>query len=111
MVFGNELFFSLMQNKKIQKMKTEILKVANMKCDGCATTIKNELKKINGLQAADVDIENDSVTVTYDDAVRDEVVSKLLSLGYPEATEKNGLLLQLKSYASCMMGRASNLKL
>jgi len=33
----------------------------------------------------------------------------LYDLGYPEATEENGLLLQIKSYASCMVGRISNL--
>ena len=30
-------------------------------------------------------------------------------LGYPEATEENGLLLQLKSFASCMTGRVHNM--
>jgi hypothetical protein len=28
---------------------------------------------------------------------------------WPEATEKNGLLLQLKSYTSCMIGKINNL--
>jgi hypothetical protein len=37
--------------------------------------------------------------------LRDMLTSRLYKLGYPEATEKNGLLLQLKSYASCMIGR------
>ena len=34
-----------------------------------------------------------------------EIVEKLKSLGYPEATEENGLLTQAKSYVSCMIGR------
>lgn len=91
-------------------MKTEKIVIANLKCDGCATTIKSELLKLEGVKSAEVEMETDAVNVTYDDNVRDAIVSKLHSLGYPEATEKNGLLLQLKSYASCMVGRVSNMK-
>ena len=40
---------------------------------------------------------------------RQVIIDRLLQLGYPEATEKNGLLLQLKSYGSCMIGRINNL--
>lgn len=90
-------------------MKTEDIIIANVKCDGCATTIKKELLKITGVKSAVVDVEKDMVTVSYDDAVpRSLVIDKLHSLGYPEATEKNGLLLQLKSYASCMIGRLNH---
>jgi hypothetical protein len=48
--------------------------------------------------------------VIYDDNVdREKITNKLHSLGYPEATEENGLLLQIKSYASCMLGKLDNL--
>jgi len=33
------------------------------------------------------------------------LLKKFQALGYPKATEENGLLLKLKSYASCMVGR------
>jgi copper chaperone len=79
--------------------------VANLKCDGCATTIKRELQKIKGVADVHVDIDNDAVDVSYSDVDRSAITKKLHALGYPEATEKNGLLLQLKSYASCMVGR------
>jgi copper chaperone len=91
-------------------MTTEKIIIANLKCGGCATTIRNELLGIQGVDQAAVDIEKDSVEVTYDGVDRDVIIDKLYSLGYPEATEKNGLLLQLKSYASCMVGRVNNLK-
>ena len=78
-------------------MKSEELKVANIKCNGCATTIKNELLKINGIVDAIIDIDNDAVTVQYENVDRQIIIDKLHSLGYPEATEDNGLLLQLKS--------------
>ena len=91
-------------------MTSEKIIIANLKCSGCASTIKNDLLAIKGVTKADVDIENDSVDVTYEGVERDKIIDKLYSLGYPEATEKNGLLLQLKSYASCMLGRVNNLK-
>ena len=43
------------------------------------------------------------------DIERKKIISKLHDLGYPEATEENGLLLKLKSFASCMIGRTHNL--
>lgn len=90
-------------------MKTEKLLLANIKCSGCATTIKNELLKIKGVENVTVDIENDSIDLCYNDPDRELIIHKLHSLGYPEATEKNGLLLQLKSYSSCMIGKINNL--
>jgi copper chaperone len=88
-----------------RKMKTENIIVANVKCSGCATTIKKELLQISGVKNATVEVEKDMVTVSYEDVDRDVIVRKLHSLGYPEATEKNGLLLQVRSYASCMIGK------
>jgi len=91
-------------------MTTEKIIIANLKCSGCATTIKNDLLAIKGVTETVVDIEKDTVDITYDGIDRQVIIDKLYSLGYPEATEKNGLLLQLKSYASCMVGRVNNLK-
>jgi copper chaperone len=87
-------------------MKTEKLLVANLKCSGCANTITRKILEMAGVSKVVVDPEQDSVTVEHDDKTsRTEIMKALHSLGYPEATEENGLLLQLKSYASCMMGR------
>lgn len=90
-------------------MKTEEIKIANLKCGGCATTIKKELLELDGVTKVKVDNDTDSVTVTYKAGVRDTIIHKLHHLGYPEATEKNGLLLKLKSYSSCMIGKINNL--
>lgn len=89
-------------------MKTEKIIIANLKCSGCEKTIKNKLSEIEGVDSVVVNHEEDSVTINYNGNVsRDMLTEKLHSLGYPEATEENGLLLQLKSYASCMVGRMS----
>lgn len=91
-------------------MKAEKIIIANLKCGGCATTIKTDLLKLDGVNEVNVDIENDAVNVSYNDNVdRKIIIDKLHSLGYPEATAENGLLLQIKSYASCMVGRINNL--
>ncbi|HLP50580.1 MAG TPA: heavy-metal-associated domain-containing protein [Chitinophagales bacterium] len=89
-------------------MKTESILIANLKCSGCATTIKTELLKLPGMSAVEVDKDKDEVTVTYEGIDRNTITGKLHQLGYPEATEENGLLLQLKSFSSCMIGRINN---
>lgn len=91
-------------------MKTDVITIANLKCSGCETTIKKELLKIEGVSSVKIDQEKDTVKVTYDDNIeRVKIINKLHSLGYPEATEENGLLLKLKSYTSCMIGKIENL--
>lgn len=87
-------------------MQTEKILIANLKCGGCENTIKTKLSEIEGVESVSVNHDEDSVTINYDGkACREDFTKKLHSLGYPEATEENGLLLQLKSYASCIVGR------
>jgi copper chaperone len=91
-------------------MKTDVITIANLKCSGCETTIKKELLKIEGVSSVKIDQDKDTVKVTSDDNIdRIKIINKLHSLGYPEATEDNGLLLKLKSYTSCMIGKIENL--
>jgi len=88
-----------------QVIKENIL-VANLKCSGCANTIKRNISEMPGVLNVEVDADTDTVSVSYEDSLqRDSITKKLSSLGYPEATEENGLLMQLKSYASCIIGR------
>lgn len=93
---------------KRQSWKRNIY-IANLKCGGCATTITNELLKIEGLINVQVDNENNFVEIAYDSVERQIILNKLHDFGYPKETEENGLLLQLKSYASCMIGRVNNM--
>lgn len=86
-------------------MKEKIY-VANVKCHGCASTIVNKLGELSGMRSVNVNPNEDLVEVDYDEVLeRAVIINRLHALGYPEATEENGLLLQLKSYASCMVGR------
>jgi len=87
-------------------MKIDKIIIANLKCSGCENTIKTKFMAIEGVKVVEISQEEDTVTVQHIESISREVLTeKLLSLGYPEATEENGLLVQLKSYASCMAGR------
>jgi copper chaperone CopZ len=89
-------------------MISEHLKIANIKCHGCANSIETALTDINGVSSVTVIPDNDEVDVSFrSPEIRNRIVKKLAAMGYPEATEENGLLMQLKSYASCMIGRVT----
>jgi copper chaperone len=87
-------------------MKTEVITIANLKCDGCENTIKSKLSQIQGVIGVEVNNETDTITVIHNGNVeRSKITEKLQSLGYPEATEENSFLLKIKSYASCAVGK------
>jgi copper chaperone CopZ len=87
-------------------MKTEIIKVDNLKCQGCARTISRELAWIGEVINVDVDIDQSTVKVDYTgkNRMREIFIEKLRKLGYPE--EGTGKLNQrMRSYVSCAIGR------
>ncbi len=87
-------------------MKTTKIIIANLKCGGCEHTIKTKLSELEVVESVIVNHEEDSVTIYHNEkSTKEDFTKKLHDLGYPEATEENGLLLQLKSYASCIVGR------
>ncbi len=78
-------------------MITENIYAANIKCSGCANTIKTKLLSNKNVSVVKVDIENALISIEHSEAVtKNELTKTLLSLGYPEATKENGLLLQPK---------------
>jgi len=90
-------------------MKTEKITIANLSCGGCVNTITKKLTAITGVEKVGVDLETNIVSVNHNETVsREQLTKMLLSIGYPEATEKNGLLTQLKSVTSCLTGKLSN---
>jgi copper chaperone len=87
-------------------MIKETIVVANLKCNGCANTVTNELGSLDGVNQVHVNLEEDSIEIDYlNETDRATIIQRLHKLGYPEATEENGLLMQLKSFKSCMTGR------
>ena len=83
---------------------TETFFVDNIKCGGCANTIKGTLEKVLGIQAVEVFTEQNKVCVMGIGLNRANLKEMLSSLGYPEKG-KNSLLKQAKSIISCGIGR------
>lgn len=89
-------------------MKTTV-RIQNLKCNGCASTIKNKLSELDNINEVSVDVENDAVTFEYDKEDTFETAKKELhKLGYPLVGEENKLQSKAKSYVSCAVGRMNN---
>jgi copper chaperone len=86
------------------------ISVENIKCGGCASTIRTKLEAMEGVITIDVDIGNGIVTVEADEDTRTAVTAKLLKLGYPESGTAEGIAAakaKAKSFVSCAVGRMS----
>ena len=88
-------------------MKTAIINVDNIKCGGCANSVRKGLEKIEGVQDVKVDIESGEVNVDYEGNIdRSQFVEALGKMGYPEVGTGN-TMQKVKSYVSCAVGRMS----
>jgi copper chaperone len=85
-------------------MKTNI-KIENLKCGGCAATIKKGISSIKGVEDVAIDVENSIVTISAENTTLDAVKTKLSKLGYPEVGGENTLVHKAKSFVSCAVGR------
>ncbi|MEZ4810344.1 MAG: heavy metal-associated domain-containing protein [Allomuricauda sp.] len=89
-------------------MMTKIA-VQNLKCGGCANTIKRNLDKMEGISDVHVEIESAEVTFNFESDTRiDAVKQSLKTMGYPAMDDENTLSAKAKSYVSCGMGRLMN---
>ena len=88
---------------------TTNITVKNLKCGGCANTIKTKISQIENISNIVVDIENSNVYFearTNDDIMA--VKDKLKSLGYPSIDEPNSVLSRTKSFISCATGKVNS---
>ena len=85
-------------------MTTEI-KIENLKCGGCAATIKKGLFALNSVSEVIVDLEKSLVSVVSADENGMIIKEKLSKLGYPETGAKNTILHKASSFVSCAVGR------
>lgn len=84
------------------------ISVENIKCGGCASTIRSKLESMDGIGKIDVIIEQGIVNVEAADDTRGAVTAKLLKLGYPETGTTEGIAAataRAKSFVSCAVGR------
>ncbi len=90
---------------------SEVIKIENLKCGGCGSTIKKTLKDINGVENVAIDFDNSEVSVAHTEGVNRQVLTiALKKMGYPEIGTTAGLSAlsaTAKSYISCAIGRMS----
>jgi copper chaperone CopZ len=85
------------------------LEILNLKCGGCANSIRKGILTIDGIDEVSVDIETSKVTVnTNDESIIVAVKEKLSSMGYPEVGDANTLMHKAKSFVSCATGRMTS---
>jgi copper chaperone CopZ len=88
-------------------MKT--YRVQNVKCGGCANTLKEKLK--DGFGAVEVDLEKmpREITINQDDIDEDKLSKLLKSIGYPLIDEDMNFVedveAKAKSFVSCAIGK------
>ena len=86
------------------------IEIENLKCGGCEKSILRGLAAMEEISDVVVDRENKLVSFTADQSVRQAVVKKLRSMGYPEKDSLSGLdagLANAKSFVSCAIGRVT----
>lgn len=87
------------------------ISVENIKCGGCANTIKTKLKAIEGITEVNVDIATGMVSIEGNEGTREHLVATLLKLGYPESGSAEGIAAakaKAKSFVSCAIGRMNS---
>lgn len=85
------------------------LEILNLKCGGCANTIKKGLLTVEGVTEVNIDLETSKVGVnSEEEMVLKNVKSKLASMGYPEVGDANTIIHKAKSFVSCATGRMTS---
>ena len=85
--------------------------VENIKCGGCASSIRSKLLEKGLAQAVEVEIEQGQVHVEGNPEWRDQVTLALARMGYPEVGSVEGMkaaAAKAKSFVSCAIGRIDN---
>ncbi len=95
-------------------MKKRTFQVQNVKCEGCATTLRNKLEEKYGPIEVDLTKMPREITLKIDEDRIDSLKKDLKALGYPMANEQLGFFentsAQAKSFVSCAIGKMENAK-
>ena len=85
------------------------IQIENLKCGGCANTIKKGMLAIDGITTIDIDIEKSEVVFDSEESTIVKVArEKLAKMGYPEVGTSNSTLQKAKSFVSCAVGRMTS---
>ncbi|MCK9162357.1 MAG: heavy-metal-associated domain-containing protein [Arcobacter butzleri] len=90
-------------------MTKQSFEVNNVKCGGCANTLKKGLKSEFGEVEVDLEKFPRVITLLIDDTKIDTLKSKLRSMGYPLVTDElstiENIQTKAKSFVSCAIGK------
>jgi len=85
------------------------LEILNLKCGGCANTIRKGILTIEGIDEVTIDIENSKVSFNaISESITILVKEKLSKMGYPEVGDDNTIAHKAKSFVSCATGRMTS---
>jgi copper chaperone CopZ len=83
--------------------------VINVKCGGCASTLKTSLSKEFGEVEVNLEVEPRQITLDIEEPAVPSLRKKLKSLGYPMSDEDlttiEGFSTTAKSFVSCAIGK------
>ena len=87
----------------------QTFEVINVKCGGCAHTLKSALNKEFGEIEVNLEVEPRQITLNSEEDAIPALRSKLKSLGYPMSDEElstiEGFSTTAKSFVSCAVGK------
>ena len=87
----------------------QTFEVINVKCGGCANTLKTSLEKEFGEVEVNLDIEPRQITLDIEEPAIPALRTKLKKLGYPMSDEDlskmEGFSTTAKSFVSCAVGK------
>ena len=90
----------------------QTFKVQNVKCGGCASTLKTKLLDTFGEIEVDLTKEPREITLDIEEIQLEALAEKLKSLGYPLVGESMGFVdstsAKAKSFVSCAIGKMNS---
>ncbi len=93
-------------------METRSFEVLNVKCGGCAHTLRSKLEPEFGPVEVDLEVMPRRITLQVEEERIGMLRERLRKLGYPMADENLGLLdsgaAKAKSFVSCAIGKMEN---
>jgi len=90
----------------------QTFEVLNVKCGGCANTLKTKLEPKFGEVEVNLDVMPREITLDINEEQTPELREALKSLGYPMSDENLGFVedttAKAKSFVSCAIGKMSD---
>jgi len=87
----------------------QTFEVENVKCGGCANTLKKALKDEFGEVEVDLEVTPRKITLELEEFNKENLKLKLRSLGYPLSDDELSTLQNVgakaKSFVSCAIGK------